>query len=83
MDITTLVNRVTTVIVNPLLILLFAAALLYFVWGVVRFLWALNTGGKDTKAGKQHMLWGLIGMFIMAAAAGILNLIEGTVNTFK
>ncbi len=80
MDVTTLVNNLTRVLVNPAILLLFAVALVYFIWGLVQFLIVLNTGGKD-KTGKQHMLWGTVGMFIMVAAYAILMLIESTVNS--
>jgi hypothetical protein len=81
MSINTLVNNVTSVLINPALLLIFTAALVVFVWGLVQFLYSLNMGGKDTNTGKMHMLWGIVGMFIMMAAYGILNLIEGTVNS--
>jgi len=67
-------------LITPIILLVFAIALLLFVWGLVQFLIELNTGGKANK-GKQHMLWGIIGMFIMTAAWGILNLIQSTVTT--
>ena len=81
MSITRLVNNLTTAVVNPAILLLFGVALLFFMWGLVQFLIAQNTGGKDVKAGKQHMLWGTVGMFIMVAAFGILNLIQSTLNS--
>lgn len=74
-------NTLVRVIVNPLIALLFAVALLLFVWGLVQFLYQLNTGGKDTKAGKQHMFWGVAGMFIMVTAWGIFQLIQNTVRS--
>lgn len=81
MDITTLVNNLTRVIVNPAILLLFAIALLLFVWGLVQFLISLSTGGKATNTGKGHMLWGTVGMFIMVAAYGILTVIQNTLNS--
>lgn len=81
MDITKLVNNVTAVIINPLILLIFAVALLIFVWGLVQYLYQLNVGGKDSDDGRKHMLWGVVGMFIMVAAGGIIKLIEGTINS--
>jgi hypothetical protein len=83
MDITTLVNSLTRVLINPALLLIFAVALLVFIWGLVKYLWSLNMGGKADGDGRQHMLWGVVGMFIMVAAYGILNLIQGTLNSIK
>ena len=81
MDITTLVNNLTRALINPAILLIFAVALMLFVWGLVQFLISLSTGGKDVQKGKAHMLWGTVGMFIMVAAYGILNLIQGTLNS--
>jgi len=79
MDVTQLVNNLVRVLVNPAILLLFAAALILFIWGLVQYLIALNVKGKDDGKGKQHMLWGLVGMFIMIAAYGIFNLVSRTV----
>ena len=81
MDIPTLVGTVARVLINPAILLLFGVALVVFIWGLVQFLWAANVGGKDSATGKQHMLWGVVGMFIMVAAYGILNLIQNTLNS--
>ncbi|OGC80792.1 hypothetical protein A2943_02845 [Candidatus Adlerbacteria bacterium RIFCSPLOWO2_01_FULL_51_16] len=71
--------KLTSLVINPLILFLFSAGLLVFIFGLVEFLYALNTGG-DQKAGKQHMLWGVLGMFIMASAWGILQVIARTVG---
>ena len=66
-----LVSRITEFIVQPLIELLFVAATVVFVWGIFQFI----AGGdsEDSRSeGKRHMLWGIIGMFIMVAAGGIL-----------
>lgn len=68
------------VIFNPLLVLLFAAALLVFVWGLVKYLYAINIEGHSDGDGKKHMLWGIIGMFIMTAAFTIIKIISNTVG---
>ena len=76
----TLVNNLTRVIVNPLILLLFSAGLLVFFWGVIEFLLALNAGAESSKEdGKKHMLWGLIGMFVMVSAYAIVNFIASNV----
>lgn len=79
MDVTTLVNNVARVLINPAILLLFAAALVLFMWGLIQFLIDLNVNGKASERGKQHMLYGLVGMFIMIAAYGIFNLVSRTV----
>jgi len=85
MDATQLTRSLTTYVVNPLLLLLFAVGLLVFVWGIVEFLFDINVRGGGGEAnsknnGKQHMLWGIVGMFVMASAWAITQLISGTVG---
>ena len=80
MDVNTLVNNVTRVLINPAILLIFGVALVVFVWGLVQFLINLNVGGKDANTGKQHMIWGIVGMFIMVASYAILKLIQNTVT---
>ncbi len=77
-DVNVLVQKITTVIIDPLLALLFAAALLIFLWGVVQFLGGVNAESDAKEEGKQHMLWGIIGMFIMVAALAIIRLVTST-----
>lgn len=74
--------NVNKFIINPLIISGFAIALLLFMWGVVRYLFG-KSQGKSDPAGGQHMLWGVIGMFIMAAALGIVQVITNTIAKFQ
>jgi hypothetical protein len=71
---------VSQVIINPILALLFAVGLLVFVWGVVEFIWGLGREASNKEQGKQHMMWGLVGMFIMVAAWAILKFIANSIN---
>jgi hypothetical protein len=71
------IDRLVTYIFNPLILLIFSFALLLFLWGLLEFLWK-SANAKDHKEGTQHMIWGVIGMFIMVAAYGIITLITNT-----
>ena len=66
-------NRVTTEIVNPLILLLAACAFVVFLWGVFEF---IAHAGDETKRkeGRQAIMWGLIGLVIIFGAYGIINL---------
>lgn len=83
LDSKTLAANLTRVIVNPAIALLFAVGLLLFAWGIIEFLWGQSASGDASKkeAGKQHMLWGIIGMFVMAAAYAIIQLIDNSVGS--
>lgn len=73
-----LIDNIDRLIIQPLIGLLFALALILFFWGVAQFI--LNSGGNEegrTK-GKQHMIWGILGMFIMISAYAIIGVLRST-----
>lgn len=74
-------NPVKQYVILPGLALLFAAALVYFLWGLVLFIWNAENSTKR-KEGQQHMMWGIIGIAIMLSAYGIMTLILGVVRGF-
>lgn len=71
-------QRIVDLILNPLILLIFSLGFLLFLWGLLEFLWN-GANPQKHEAGKQHMIWGIVGMFIMVAFWGIIMLI---VNTF-
>jgi hypothetical protein len=76
-SVTEFVGRVNAALINPLIGFLFAAALALFTWGIVQFL--TNAENEEARAtGKRHMLWGIIGMFIMVSVFGILRVVTST-----
>ena len=75
--VTTLVGKLEKFIIYPVIVVVFALGFFLFIWGLVEFLWKLNEGG-DNKEGKQHMLWGIVGMLIMVSVWGILELLDNT-----
>ena len=77
--VTKFVGTVNKLIVNPLIILMFAAALVYFLYGVFEFL--MNADQAEAReTGKDHIIWGIIGMFVMLGVFTILHLIERTIG---
>ncbi len=81
----TLRNNLVSAIIDPLMVLLFGAALLVFAWGIVEFIWGLSSGSENKEKGKQHMLWGVLGLTIMVGAYAIIQLVLRTfgVTTFQ
>lgn len=78
-SVTTLMQSISRVIINPLIFLLFALAVVYFLYGLARYL--LSPDNEEIKnTNKQHMFWGIFGMFIMVAVFGILNLVLNTLG---
>ncbi len=72
-----IILKINYYILNPLIGLLFAAALAVFIWGIIEFLQKRDSNAEDANDGKQHLIWGLVGMFIMISAFAIMNLIKG------
>lgn len=75
MTVTQLINNITTQILNPLITLLFAVATLMFTWGVVQYVLGSQRSDQRTTQAKNAILWGIIGMFIMASAWGIVSIL--------
>jgi hypothetical protein len=60
-------------IVDMLIPLLIAVALVVFFWGLVKFIWG---GGEDHDKGRNIMIAGLIALFIMVSVWGIIRLAQ-------
>lgn len=78
MTITELLGKINQYILNPIILLAFAVALLVFFWGIFQFV-SSETADKTREEGKKKLLYGILGMFIMLSAKGIISLI---LNTF-
>ncbi|MBP9710866.1 MAG: hypothetical protein KBD50_01200 [Candidatus Pacebacteria bacterium] len=79
-DIKELRNLIVAELIDPILYLLFGLGLLVFVFGVAEFIYGLSAQTEARSNGKKHMLWGLVGMFIMMTAVSIVKLIAQTVG---
>ena len=78
MSLDTVLLKINTEILNPIILLLFGAALVLFLWGGFMFIRdAASDEGRET--GKRALFWGIVGMVIMVSVYGILRL---AVNTF-
>ncbi|MAG12741.1 hypothetical protein CL630_02940 [bacterium] len=64
-------------ILGALIPFLFGIALIGFLWGVAQFV--LNADSEDKRRdGKQIMIWGIIGLFVMISVWGLVAVIGGT-----
>ncbi|HXK35172.1 MAG TPA: hypothetical protein VJ103_01535 [Candidatus Paceibacterota bacterium] len=75
----TLVQRINKFIINPLIVFIFALALVYFLWGMVEFIAGANNEEKRA-IGRRHMIWGLVGMLIMIGVFTIMKIIVVTLG---
>src|SRR3990167_5952691 len=72
-------GNVKQMIVDPLITLLFALAVVYFLYGLVEFMMNQDNDEKKT-TGKSHMVWGVVGIAIMISVFAILTVI---IDTFE
>jgi formate hydrogenlyase subunit 3/multisubunit Na+/H+ antiporter MnhD subunit len=72
-------GKVNSVIVNPLIMFLFALAVAYFLYGMLQFFGNQDNEEKRSQ-GKRNMIYGIIGMTVMMGVFTIMNII---LNTFK
>lgn len=65
---------------NILVPVIFAIAFIVFVWGAFKT-FIVGAQSEETKEeGKNLMLWGLIGFFVMVSVWGLVNILTGTVT---
>jgi len=81
-DFDSLLKNINTTIVNPLIKLIFAVGIVYFLYGVFVFFTNMDNETEKTN-GKNHMMYGIIGLTIMMGVWGILNIVLNTLNIKK
>lgn len=65
-------------ILGQLVAIIIALALVFFLWGVAKFI--LNAGDPAERAkGKQVMVWGIIALFVMVSVWGIVNFMQDAI----
>jgi len=74
------IRNVINVLLKPMVNILFLAAVLFFIWGVIEYI----AGGDSETAhttGRNHMLWGLVGLAIMSSVYFILTILYSVFYT--
>ena len=73
------IGKVVVQVINPIILLLSAGALIVFLWGVFEF---IRQAGNEEKReeGRKAIFWGLIGLVIIFGAYGIINIALKTFN---
>lgn len=71
-------DKINQAVLYPLIILLMSAALLMFLYGAFKY---VLSGSEITnrEEGRKHMLWGLVGLFVMVSAYAILAVAANTI----
>ena len=74
-----LINTFYSDFFSPLYQLAVGVTFAYFLFGVGLYIFQLNNEEARSKA-KQHMLWGLVGLFIVFSVGGILQALSGAIG---
>lgn len=61
-------------VVRALIPVLIGLALLLFIWGLVKFIFA-SGDEKEVAVGKQRMIWGIIALFVIVSVWGLVALL--------
>jgi hypothetical protein len=81
-SVVSLMKSIDRVIINPIIFFLFALATVYFLYGLTQYF--LSPDNEEVrKKSKSQMIYGILGLFVMVAVFGILNLILTTIGENK
>ncbi len=77
-NITEILNAIKNIVSN-LIPIIFALILIYFFWGLAKFV--LNSGDEDARTnGRQMMIWGLVALFVASAVWGLTKFIGDAIG---
>ena len=72
-----ILGRLQSEVLQPVMTVVFAAGFFLFIWGLVKFLWNVEDGSGQIE-GKSHIVWGVVGMFVMVSIWSIIALLDNT-----
>jgi hypothetical protein len=74
----TFLQNVITELFSPMYQLAVGITILYFLYGVARYVIDLNTSNAERQAGgRRHLLYGMLGLFIVLSVGGIFKMLDG------
>lgn len=71
---------ITRIINDSVIPLIFALAVVVFVWGTVNFFILNSDDEKKREQGRQFMIWGIIALAVMLSVWGLVRILGGTFN---
>lgn len=75
-----LIHKINQYIINPVIVFMFAAAVLVFAFGLFEYFFARDNSSSVRDVGRNHILAGVVGMFIMVSVFGIINVVINTIG---
>ena len=68
-----LASAASRILTSYLIPIVFTLALLYFFWGVVKY---IKSEGDGKAEGRQIMVWGVVALFVMSSIWGLVRFIQ-------
>ncbi len=78
--VTGIVSKIVSAVVMPILTVVFLLAIVLFVWGAAGLIINKDDSAEKRRDSQRHILYGVIGMFIMIAAYGIIRFVANTIG---
>jgi len=72
-----LVDLVVGLINNAFVPLIFALAFITFIWGAFQYFFYPSEDNKQK--GREFIIWGIVGMFVMISVWGLVNIVVNTI----
>jgi hypothetical protein len=69
----TISESVFDIVSNYLIPIVFSLALLYFFWGVAKY---IRSAGAEKEEGRMIMVWGVVALFVMASVWGLVRFLQ-------
>ena len=66
-------------LIDTLIFLVVAIALLVFMWGLAKFIFKVGGDEKAVADGKRLMIWGTIALFVMLSIWGIIRFVRNEI----
>ncbi len=78
-DFSALIDQIITVVVVPLITLIWALSLLYFLWNAVKYLQSgMNDGDREEI--RKSLGYSVLALFVMTAVWGLVRVIDNTLD---
>ena len=79
-----LITTFNKTVVKSLGVLFLSLGVVAFFFGVLQYIWGIREGdSKKVTDGKQFMIWGLVGLFVMFSVYGIIKFGQGIIFNGK
>lgn len=78
-DIKAIIDCGTSLIIGSIMPLLGATALMFFFWGIVKYIQNADNAPERAK-GNQFMIWSVVAIFVMVSFMGLVSIISNSLD---